>query len=518
MSVGCNFIQLILTGFLLNLASSSPEIIQCNYKHVGVKYLCEITANISNPLDIELQGEHVGQKTDVDVKAVIFNESRTAQIPPLIFQKFKNLAELNLISSGLLEIEKLENCGKLEVLSIVKSQVHSLGPNLFQECPKLREIKISTAGIRSIDASTFDILKNLEILDLSTNQIAAYMELKIGTFGHLQNLKTLNLGANQMSIIPSHLFAKLWNLTVLKLPGNLIESIEEGAFKDLVVLDELDLGFNRLSVLYLENFFGNPKLKGISLIGNQLSEIQEETFEQLPSLANLDLRNNRAINFHFIDPSPKTLKEKLSTCFQNFNKSHIICRYQERLLGPYGCLVENFNFQNDRDPRIIGQHLATCNDDNVTEIEFKNSSLPTIPQVIFQKFKNLHTLSVNSVGLRELEFFPLCDLAWLWARNNYLTILRNDTFKKTKLMQRLDLSGNKINRIFNGTFDDLEYLVELDLRENYCVNEMFFEEGVKGLNQKLEVCYRNAVGEAGNIQWSLLVLLMSFLISFCIGN
>jgi hypothetical protein len=122
------------------------------------------------------------------------------------------------------------------------------------------------------------------------------------------------------------------------------------------------------------------------------------------------------------------------------------------------------------------------------------------------------------VGLRELEFFPLCDLAWLWARNNYLTILRNDTFKKTKLMQRLDLSGNKINRIFNGTFDDLEYLVELDLRENYCVNEMFFEEGVKGLNQKLEVCYRNAVGEAGNIQWSLLVLLMSFLISFCIGN
>jgi hypothetical protein len=26
------------------------------------------------------------------------------------------------------------------------------------------------------------------------------------------------------------------------------------------------------------------------------------------------------------------------------------------------------------------------------------------------------------------------------------------------------------------------------------------------------------VGEAGNIQWSLLVLLMSFLISFCIGN
>ncbi len=152
------------------------------------------------------------------------------------------------------------------------------------EVTKVTRLYITDKRINKIPKE-IDCLHNLEILDLSHNQLTELpKEIK-----NLKNLKYLNLSFNQFKEIPEEIFS-LTNIEVLRLEGNLIKKIPDG-LTNLTSLRELNLMGNQISSLP-EKFGSLSQLTKLNLAINQLTELPE-SFSNLSQIQSLELWLNK---------------------------------------------------------------------------------------------------------------------------------------------------------------------------------------------------------------------------------
>ncbi|XP_060679218.1 uncharacterized protein LOC132813702 isoform X2 [Hemiscyllium ocellatum] len=146
--------------------------------------------------------------------------------------------------------------------------------------PGLQTLYLADNGIRSVSASDFSGLPNLQWLDLSRNRIAGD-SLDSDAFRNLTRLRRLNLDGNRISRVPH-------------LPGS---------------LRELKLNDNRLRRLDRRSFRGLHQLLTLGLEGNNLNDgnVHPGALRSLKSLVYLRLGRNR---FRALPSGlPSTLKE-----------------------------------------------------------------------------------------------------------------------------------------------------------------------------------------------------------------
>ena len=110
----------------------------------------------------------------------------------------------------------------------------------------LVHLNISSCGIQNISASTFALMKNLKILDLSWNYLAI---LSSRLFASQKKLKTLRLSNNMALLtIETEAFTGLDNIHFLNLNYLNIKRISQNAFSSLH-LEYLDLSRNEIQNL-----------------------------------------------------------------------------------------------------------------------------------------------------------------------------------------------------------------------------------------------------------------------------
>ena len=73
------------------------------------------------------------------------------------------------------------------------------------------------------------------------------------------------------------------------------------------------------------------------------------------------------------------------------------------------------------------------------------------------------------------------NLRTLWAHENKISVLQRSSFEQLKFLEKLKLSQNEITRIDNGTFVNLENLLDLNLNHNNVSN--LFDETFRGLKR-----------------------------------
>ncbi|XP_029284156.1 vasorin-like [Cottoperca gobio] len=261
-------------------------------------------------------------------------------------------------------------------------------------------------GINSLSQDDFRGLGEMELLDLSQNELA---EIPDGVFEMLSKLKNLDLSTNHISHISKDSFSGLVQLERLYLHANRIQSIHVAAFEGLEMLLELKLQGNQLTSLPSLNF---PRLLLLDLSYNIIptlgpSDLQTPHLEAL-KVASLGLTSvdedliASLGNLHELDISTNQLTEVPQALMQDSLKGLIKLSLAANPLGELR--VEDF------------QKLS-----GLQELDLSGLNLQGFSQSFFQTFPRLMHLTAA-----ENPFNCLCPLAWfpVWLKEKNVNLGR----------------------------------------------------------------------------------------------
>jgi Leucine rich repeat len=183
------------------------------------------------------------------------------------------------------------NFNKLQVLTILDSNVPAIGVHSFWGVPSLRYLDLSKNNITQITTDDFRGQDSLLELNLSKNKMdrmpsSAFRHLGVSNFLHVfvmclyefsqpffvlrfQNLTTLNLADNSLEEIVPRLFFQLGKLRILDLSGNPLTELPPDPFRDITV-SKKTYTTNGLPVTQLSSTgFARVKVSQLSVVAHQ---------------------------------------------------------------------------------------------------------------------------------------------------------------------------------------------------------------------------------------------------------
>lgn len=261
-------------------------------------------------------------------------------------------------------------------------------------------------GINYLQEQDFLGLADLELLDLSQNELS---EIPNGVFGSLKSLRNLDLSSNKITRISKDSFSGLVNLERLYIHNNLIQSIHPASFKGLVHLLELKLQRNQISLLpalhlpkllLLDLSFNTipapgpadlqtPHLESLKLAGLGLTTLDEGLLRSLGNLHDLDVSHNQLVGM-----PPALIAAKGLTRLN----------LAANPLGP----LRREDFKN-----LVG----------LQELDLSGLNLQGFPVDFFQMFPKLHHLTAAQNPLN-----CVCSMSWFsnWMKNAKVDLGRTE--------------------------------------------------------------------------------------------
>lgn len=386
----------------------------------------------------------------------------------------------------------------------------------------LRNLSIRTHNIYwpslnlEIDGNTFQYVKNLVRLDLSTNNI---WSLPDGIFCSLSNLKHLNISENRLQDINELGFRERAsnereiNIDDKKpippptLSSLLTSTLSSGDSKKssssscAIDLEYLDISFNHF-VLLPENGFGTLKrLRILKINNNEISMLADKALGGLRNLQIINLSSNKIVALPselFKDPS-QTIQEihlknnSISVLspglFANLVQLQTLDLSVNQLTSTW---INRGTFKG-----LIRLVLLDLSTNKITKLEsemfsdlytvqilnLRNNLLENIDANTFSSMSNLHKLLLSHNKIKYLDAYSLNGLsvlALLSLDNNVLTGVHPEAFRNCSSLDVLNLNGNELTKI-PLALKDMRLLRTLDLGENLITT--LDEPGFRGLNK-----------------------------------
>ncbi|CAK9822742.1 Leucine-rich repeat-containing G-protein coupled receptor 4 [Anthophora retusa] len=354
------------------------------------------------------------------------------------------------------------------VLNLSSTGMQKLG-NLFIESSYIKELYLNDNNITEISTMAFHGLPKLEVLTLSNNNISTDKLLYLKVH---ETLKTLLLDDNKYNSIN----------------------------------DSIDQMFNNM-----------PRLRELSLKRNGIARFSVNLKEFTPSLTKLYLSGNKIKSTDFL----KNVPEKLTHLYLDDNNIETFSGYkldnlQELFINENEItkLGNKEDYIDDDDKRLLTldkmaklvklnvssnkisdvTHDTFRNTTNLVELDLSNNKIVELPDNVFDALP-LETLRINK---NQLQFVPnLCSLDRLksldLSDNRIVAVTResfcerqlkdtnevfntdNDSFRKFRMLQWLNLSGNRIVNFPVNLIREPSYLKVLLLKDNNIasINDLF---------------------------------------------
>ena len=358
------------------------------------------------------------------------------------FGNVPTLLEIDLRYNKIRDVSSISGLFSLNVLKLQHNQLKSvpaipvalnhlyLESNLIDKVPcssfqainALITLILKNNSIQSVDPDSFCNLLTLNRLDLSANRLSDLSKL-VPTLQKLSSLQSLQLNDNNITAIPSpNAFGYLPTLFVLDLSGNGIDYISPSAFNGLLQLNSLNLSRNHLGSLEEKVFQGLTSLRTLDISFSGLLKIENRTYtclEDLLSLENLHLQGNNI--------SQLTSRSLPSSPWTPFN-----IRY----------LDLSFNY--------LDSVKTATGFETIRELNLSHN--------------RIRTLNVNVFG-------NMTALTSLDLSHNRLTNVPSGSFRllnstQVVILERLNLSSNKIRDVSGTELVNLPFLKNVDLRFN----------------------------------------------------
>ncbi|XP_062991064.1 leucine-rich repeat-containing G-protein coupled receptor 5 [Elgaria multicarinata webbii] len=207
---------------------------------------------------------------------------------PTSVRALRNLKELGFHSNNIRSIPEKAFVGNPSLIAIhfYDNPILIVGQSAFQHLPELRTLTLNGAS-QITEFPDLTGTTSLESLTLTGAQITSLPET---VCDQLPNLQVLDLSYNQLEVLPH--FTACEKLQKIVLHHNEIYEIDAGTFQQLVALRSLDLAWNKISVVHANAFSSLLSLIKLDLSSNLLSSFP---VTGLYGLTHLKLTGNRAL-------------------------------------------------------------------------------------------------------------------------------------------------------------------------------------------------------------------------------
>uniref|UniRef100_A0A673K2N5 Non-specific lipid-transfer protein-like n=1 Tax=Sinocyclocheilus rhinocerous TaxID=307959 RepID=A0A673K2N5_9TELE len=335
------------------------------------------------------------------------------------------------------------------------NQLTKIYTNTFGQKPALKSVylhnnKLTDAGLPE---NMFNGSDNLEILIMSSNFLR-YVPKGLPTA-----LFRLHMKNNKLEKIPGGAFDSLFHLRELYLQNNFLcnDGMDNETFSHLNSLEYLDLSNNNLTVVPL----GLPR--NLILLHLEKNSIQSITANALTPIRNLEyllLHNNR-LRSRSIHPS----------AFQGLKRLHTVHMYNNLLERvPRGLprraktlmLLHNFIGEIGRNDLITLYTLTELN------LSYNRLTSAKLHREAFRKLRILETLDLSGNKLQTLPVGLPKSLQVLKVKDNQMAEVPEGALMGMSSLRELYLTNNqlKLNSIYQGAWQELSALTTLDLSLN----------------------------------------------------
>ncbi|CRK86654.1 CLUMA_CG000490, isoform A [Clunio marinus] len=403
-----------------------------------------------------------------------------------------------------------------------------LQADFFSGLGGIRNLSVRTFNINwpslnlEIDGNTFEYMKNLVRLDLSTNNIWSIPE---NIFCSLSNLKYLNISSNRLQDINELGFRERANgegeepaLLAALLASNNKKSIQptlgtitstssssdanRKMFSSCAVdLETLDISHNHFVLLPANGFGILKRLKLLKINDNEISMLADKALNGLRTLQIVDLSSNKIVALPselFKDPSQSLQEIHLQNnsisvlspgLFSNLVQLQALDLSINQLTSSW---INKSTFKG-----LIRLVLLDLSSNKITKLEsemfsdlytlqilnLRHNLLETIDADTFTSMSNLHKLLLSHNKIKYLDAYSLNGLtvlSLLSIDNNALNGISPEAFRNCSSLQILNLNGNELTKIPQA-LKDMRLLRTLDLGENLITS--LDEPGFSGLNK-----------------------------------
>ncbi len=304
--------------------------------------------------------------------------------------------------------------------------------------PQVADELVRLAGAANCAGVTEEHLAAIWDLELRSRGIAS---LRSGDFAGLPNLELLNLSYNQLTALPPDIFAGLGSLKRVQLLFNNLTALPPDIFAGLGNLRSLWLHYNELTALPPEIFTGLPQLYFVNLTENELTALPPGIFAGMTQLREVELGENE------LTALPPGI-------FDDLEALEVLSLHRNRLSGlPPGIFAGLANLRHLRLDAWAG-----------------HNKLGELPPGIFDGLSQLRSLNLSGTQLTPLRPGVFDDLERLEVLNlspNPLFDLPPGVFDRLGALRELRVAGLRLSRLRPGVFDALRRLEYLDVGSNH---------------------------------------------------
>ncbi|KAF7657168.1 hypothetical protein LDENG_00030880 [Lucifuga dentata] len=370
------------------------------------------------------------------------------------FEMLEQLTYLYLANNKLTSAPKVLPPSLLSA-DFAANQLTRIFPYTFGYKPQLRSVylhnnKLTDAGLPD---HMFNGSDSLEILTMSSNF------LRVVPRNLPSTLYRLHLKSNKLEKIPAGAFDSLSNLRELHLQNNFLsnEGMDNETFSQLTSLEYLDLSNNNLSVV--------PKGLPRNLV---LLHLEKNSIHSIPADALTSVRNLEYLLLH----NNKLRSRSIHTAaFQGLKKLHTLHMYNnllERVPRGLPRRAKTLMLLHNSISEIGRNDLALLY--TLTELNLSYNQLTNLKlhREAFRKLRMLETLDLSGNGLHSLPVGLPRSLQVLKIKNNQLNSIPDGALTGMLKLRKLILSDNqlKLNSVYQGAFMELSALTTLDLSGN----------------------------------------------------
>ncbi|XP_023194663.1 podocan [Xiphophorus maculatus] len=402
----------------------------------------------------EITVEHISHLHQLETLNLQNNWLTTEGLEDEGFEMLEELAYLYLANN------KLSSAPRVLPPSLVSAdfaanQLSRIYPYTFGHKPKLRSVYLHNNKLtdEGLPDNMFNASDTLEILTISSNF------LRVVPSNLPSSLLRLHLKSNRLEKIPTGAFEDLRNLRELYLQNNLLtnDGMDNETFSQLSSLEYLDLSNNNLSVVPM----GLPR----NLV---LLHLEKNAIRSIPGDALISVRNIEYLLLHNNKLRSRSIHPM---AFQGLKKLHTLHLYNNLLERvPRGLprraktlmLLHNFVSEIGRNDLSL---LYTLTELNLSYNKLTNTK---IHRDAFRKLRILETLDLSGNALHAIPLGLPHSLKVLEIKNNQLSAIPYGALAGMQKLQKLILSDNKLklNSAYQGAWMELSALTTLDLSGN----------------------------------------------------
>ncbi|NXT23111.1 LRC32 protein, partial [Syrrhaptes paradoxus] len=332
--------------------------------------------------------------------------------------------------------------GQLEYLAVCSNQLEAVSDATLAQLPRLRSLLLGSNRLdRNYRANgrAFRLLRNVEVLDLSANNLESHMA---GWYiRNLTGLRRLDLSGNRMSRLLAGIFWSTPRLRELDLSNNYIMEIEEGVFEALGELEVVNLALNSLHCL---SGFSLTQLRVLNLSHNALEQFGAEDGAEPYLLRVLDLSRNRLLDF------PELPKAHYLT---HLNLSNNLIAS----LLPGSRQPGEFILHYEEMARFNRTLRTAAGLTHIADLDLSNNHLQLFPLSFFHSLSSLRSLSLAGNCLQDVAGEPLAGGMDPTDRSPEHAALS---------VRQLDLHGNALHVLPRWFLHSLPQLETIDLGSN----------------------------------------------------